>query len=355
MLDLSMIGRAVSPRRVSILYLLALVFVIFSIAIPDLFLSSVTMQSVASSQAVVGILALGALLPFAAGEFDITVGSNMALSVVLVSYLSVENPGIGMVGICVIAVLACTVVGIVNGLLIVKFGVNSFIATLATSQVLVAIALKTSENQQILADLPAGFIDAGRGRTFGVPNALYAALLIAVVMWYVLQWTKLGRHLFACGLNREAARLSGVRTEAIVIGAFVASGSIAGLAGVVYVAQIGTFTNSIGAPLLFPAFAAVFLGATQFNFRPNVWGTMIAIFTLALGVQGLQLSSSTGGFWITPLFNGLALVAAVVFSRRQVARTESQAGSAGAEPPDDAPPSEVSDISGRRVIEQIRT
>ena len=67
--------------------------------------------------------------------------------------------------------------------------------------------------------------------------------------------------------------------------------------------------------VLFPAFAAIFLGATQFNFRPNVWGTLLAIFTLALGVQGLQLSSSTGGYWITPLFNGLALLAAVVSAR----------------------------------------
>ena len=80
--DLSTIGRAVSPRRVSILYLLAFVFVDLQHRDPDLFLSSITMQGVASSEAVVGILALGALLPFAAGEFDITVGANMALSVV---------------------------------------------------------------------------------------------------------------------------------------------------------------------------------------------------------------------------------------------------------------------------------
>ena len=163
-------------------------------------------------------------------------------------------------------------------------------------------------------------MDLGQGRSIGVPNGLYVTIGLALVVWYVLQWTKVGRHLYASGFNREAARLSGVRTERVVVGSFVAAGAIAGVAGVVFVAQVGTFSNAIGMPFLFPAYAAVFLGATQFNLRPNVWGTLIAIFTLALGVQGLQLSSSGSGFWITPLFNGIALVAAVMLSRRQSVR-----------------------------------
>ena len=351
--DLSSIARMVSPRRVSILYLLAFVVIVFSITIPDLFLSSVTMQSVASSQAVVGIVALAALLPFIAGEFDITVGINMATSVVIVTYLSVSHPDIGTVKSCLIAVLCCTVVGLVNGLVVVKLGVNSFITTLATSQVLAAIALYLSENSTVLAVLPEGMVSFGRGRNFGVPNPLFCTLALAIVLWYILQWTKLGRHLYATGLNREAARLSGVRTERIVIGSFIASGFLAGCAGLVYVAQVGTFTNSIGAPLLFPAFAAIFLGATQFNYRPNVWGTLIAIFTLALGVQGLQLSSSSGGYWITPLFNGLALLAAVVFSKRQAVQVAKQEGGADDVPADGPPLDPVT--SETRVVKTTRS
>ncbi|WP_198144208.1 ABC transporter permease [Parafrankia sp. EUN1f] len=307
------------------MYLLVVIFAVFSITIPDLFLSSITLQSVASSQAVVGILAVGALLPFVAGEFDITVGSNMALSVIIITSLSNSHPGVGVIPMCLIAVLVCGFVGLCNGLLVGRFGINSFIATLATSQVIVAVALKISNNQQVLASLPHAFMNLGQGRSLGLPNGVFVALGLALVVWYILQFTKLGRHLYAAGFNREAARLSGVRTRPVVIGSFVASGLIAGVAGVVYVGQVGTFSNSIGAPLLFPAFAAVFLGATQFNFRPNVWGTLLAIFTLALGVQGLQLSSSSGGFWITPLFNGVALVAAVMFSRQQGIRQAQRA------------------------------
>ena len=83
----------------------------------------------------------------------------------------------------------------------------------------------------------------------------------------------------------------------------------------------------LGPPLLFPAFAAVFLGATQFNFRPNVWGTLLAIFTLALGVQGLQLASTSGQYWISSMFNGVALLIAVVFSRRQHSPRRKRGGS----------------------------
>jgi len=327
MIDVPALRSALSPRRTSVLYLLALIFVVFSITIPDLFLSPITMQSVARSQAVVGILALGALLPFVVGEFDISIGANMAVSVIVIAHLSNENPGLGILGMCLIAVTVCGLVGVANGLLVGRFGINSFIATLATSQILAAAALYLSNNEQILAALPQGFMDVGQGRTLSVPNGLFGTILLGIVIWYVLRFTKLGRHLYAAGFNREAARLSGVRTELLVVSSFAASGVIAGLAGVVFIGQVGTFSNAIGAPLLFPAYAAVFLGATQFSFRPNVWGTLISIFTLALGVQGLQLWSAVGAFWITPLFNGVALVAAVMFSRRlSVRRATGRAG-----------------------------
>ena len=103
----------------------------------------------------------------------------------------------------------------------------------------------------------------------------------------------------------------------MVWGSLVASAVIAAIAGIIYGAKIGTFSNSFGQPLLFPAFAAVFLGSTQIRSRPNVWGTILAVYTLAFGVKGLQLAFSGGVYWITPLFNGVALVLAVALASRQ--------------------------------------
>jgi ribose transport system permease protein len=314
------------------------IVVLFGILTPDLFLSSVTMQAVGSSQAIVLLIALAAMLPLIAGEFDITIGVNMALSLAIVCWQSVEHPERNLVVVCVVAVVVSGLAGLVNGLLVVKLKVSSFIATLAMSQVLAAIAVKISENAQIRADLPQGFSDFGQDRLLGVPLPMLVAIAVGVVLWYVLEWTKLGRQLFAVGMNREAARLSGVRTDGLVIGSFVASGLISGASGVLYASQIGVFSNSIGMPLLFPAFAAIFLGATQFTGRPNVWGTFFAIITLALGVQGLQLTLTEGGYWITPLFNGVALLLAVIFSVRQKVVAEKVATA-----PVDAPPADGGD------------
>ena len=102
---------------------------------------------------------------------------------------------------------------------------------------------------------------------------------------------------------------------------------MAGLAGIIYGAKVGSFSNTFGPPLLFPAFAAVFFGSTQFKNRANVWGTIAAVYTLAFGVKGLQLAFSGGVYWITPLFNGLALLVAVAFASRRTIPTAAPQGS----------------------------
>ena len=193
------------------------------------------------------------------------------------------------------------------------------VITLGMSQVLAAATLFVSGNKQITGVLSPTFLKFGRNDIFGVPVVVYYLAALALLVWYVLEWTPLGRHLFATGANGEAARLSGVRTDRLVWGSLVASGVMAGIAGVVYGAKIGSFSNSFGPPLLFPAFAAVFFGATQFKSRPNVWGTVLAVYTLAFGVKGLQLAFSSGVYWITPLFNGVALVVAVALASRKIA------------------------------------
>jgi ribose transport system permease protein len=155
----------------------------------------------------------------------------------------------------------------------------------------------------------------------GIPIVVYYLVGLALIVWYVMEATPLGRHLFATGANPEAARLSGVPTGRLVWGSLVASAVVAGIGGIVYGAKIGSFSNTFGPPLLFPAFAAVFLGSTQFKSRANVWGTILAVYTLAFGVKGLQLAFAGGVYWITPLFNGLALIIAVAVASRRVAAT----------------------------------
>src|SRR3954454_2509804 len=201
-------------------------------------------------------------------------------------------------------------------MVVVRFRVDSFIATLGMSQILAAATLYISANKQIVGVLSPTFLEFGRKEVLGIPVVVYYLVALALIIWYVLELTPLGRHMFATGANPEAARLSGVRTDRMVWGSLVTSAVISGIAGLVFGAEVGSFSNSFGPPLLFPAFAAVFFGATQIKRRPNVWGALLAVYTLAFGVKGLQLAFQDGVYWITPTFNGLALLVAVSLATR---------------------------------------
>jgi ribose transport system permease protein len=132
------------------------------------------------------------------------------------------------------------------------------------------------------------------------------------VLWWLTAHTPIGRYLYAIGGNTEAARLSGVRIERYTTFTFLTSAAVAGLAGVMFSSLNGPSLN-FGGTLLLPAFAAAFLGSTQLTpGRFNVWGTLLAIYVLAIGVQGLQLVS--GASWLSDMFNGCALIIAVALS-----------------------------------------
>ena len=305
------------PRRISAVYLWLLFFVIFSAINPDTFPTSATFRLVFSEGAVTCMLALAFLVPLAANTYDLSIGAVMSLSLSLCIWFNLHT-GLPAAAGAAIAVFACMLAGAVSGFIVVRLRVNSFIATLGMSQVLLAAALFISSNRQLIATFPDGYANLGLNEVAGVPLVLVYLLALAIVLWFVLEHTPVGRYLFATGGNEQAARLSGVRTDRAIWGSLIASGAIAGLAGVVLSMRSGIFSSSIGPGYLFPAVAAVFLGASQFQQRPNVWGTLIAYFALAFGIQGLALSSSSGAVWSQPLFEGVALIIAVAFASRPV-------------------------------------
>jgi ribose transport system permease protein len=305
--------RTLDPRRISAVYLWVGFVVVFGLLKPDVYLTKVTIQLIFSDGAVTCVLALAFLVPLIAGAYDLSIGALMALSVAIGVYLQVHTsipPAAG----AAIAVVTCAAVGAVSGFVIVRLKVNSFIATLGVSQILLAAVLLISSNRQLVADFPASWSNLGQNTVAGVPLIDVYLVVLALVLWYVLEHTRVGRYLFATGGNAEASRLSGVATDRLVWGALIASGAIAGLAGVLYNMRVGQFDSSVGPGYLFPAVAAVFLGASQLSQRPNVWGTLIAYFALAFGIQGLALTSSSAAVWSQPLFQGVALIAAVALT-----------------------------------------
>jgi ribose transport system permease protein len=308
-----------SIRRISAVYLWVGFLILFGILAPDTFLTETTFLVVFGEGVITCLLALAFLIPLTAGIYDLSIGGVMALSLALSVYLSIHT-GLPPELAALVAVAACSLVGFVSGFIVVRLKVNSFIGTLGVSQVLLAICLLISGNKQIVGEFPESWSQLGNGKILGIPNVDFYLLGIALVLWYVLEFTRVGRYIFATGGNPEAARLSGVKTDRLIWGTLVASATVAGLAGVVYSMRAGIFTATTGPGYLFPAVAAVFLGASQLSQRPNVWGTLIAYFALAFGVQGLLLAVSSAAVWSQPLFQGVALIVAVALAARPVSK-----------------------------------
>ncbi|WCB91787.1 D-allose transport system permease protein AlsC [Baekduia alba] len=300
--------RALSFRNVSALYVFVVVFVVFSLWIPQTFLDVDVWRTLLDANAITALVAVGLVLPLAAGSFNLAIGAEVGLGAILVAWL-LSNRG-SPIGVSIaVTLVAGAAVGALNGLLIVKARIDSFIATMGMSSILLALIAWISDSQQILG-LSSSFQSMARSEVLGITLPVYILLAVALGVWYVLERTPAGRRVYATGGNAEAARLAGVRTSSVVLVSLVACGVITALAGILTSSRIAAGDPTIGPPLLLPAFAAAFLGSTQFRRgRFNVWGTVVAVYVLATGIKGLQLAGAP--VWIPDLFNGVALLAAV--------------------------------------------
>ena len=312
-----------SFRNISAVYLFVVLFVIFALWLPETFLTAGTWRSLLATQAVTCLVAVGLVVPLAAGVFDLAVGSQVGLGAVFAAYLLVRLGLPGPVAI-VLTLLLGAAVGSIVAFLIVRARIVSFIATLGLSSVLLAATSWISGSQQIL-NVPAGFARIGTGQLFGIVYPVWIMLAVALLIWYVLEHTAVGRRVYATGGNIEAASLAGVRTGRVILAATMTSGVVSALAGLLVTAQLSTGDPTIGAGYLLPAIAAAVLGSTQLRGgRNNVWGTVIAAYVLATGVKGLQLAGAP--VWIPDLFNGVALLIAVGLATYQRAPTARMAG-----------------------------
>lgn len=318
------VGRASRRRpnlgldRFSGLYVWVAVIVLFALWIPDTFMTQGNFRIIAGDQAITAMLAIGLIVPLAAGVFDLSIAGIMGFSVAMVSYQlsqGVSTP------VAVVTTLLCgALIGAVNGFVVVKLKVDSFIATLGMSSILLAGTYWVTDGRQITEGFTDGFLDLGSRPFLGLPLPFFYMIAVAAVMYVVLEKTPLGRYFYATGGNRQAARLAGLRVERIMFGALMTSATIAAFTGVVLAAKLGTAAPDIGPSYLLPAFSAVFLGSTQIRAgRVNVLGTLIAIYLLATGVKGLQLAGAPS--FVNDLFNGLALIVAVALAARTARRT----------------------------------
>lgn len=282
----------------------------FTFLEPDTFPTHNNATAVFNTQAIVLIVALGTMVPLIAGEFDLSVGF-------VVGWGALESAKLMALGVdpvlaVVITLLSCLLIGMINGLMVVFFRINAFIATLGVGTVLSGFTLALADGT-VVNGVPASFVEFGRGELWGFNTPVFMAIGVVLVCLVVLDRLPVGRYLYAIGGGREAARLAGIKTTRLRLGAFAASAAIAGFAGIMQTATAGSATPEFGPSFLLPAFAACFLGATVIKpGRFNTLGTVIALLVLAVGIDGLQLMGAPA--WVGPVFNGSALLIAVGLS-----------------------------------------
>jgi ribose transport system permease protein len=332
--------------RFSVIYLFAAFVLIFGIWSPSEFLTATTFHAVASEQAVAGMIAIAVLIPLACGQFDLSVGGTANLTGIVAILLQTNlhwNVGLAVVASVVVGVLA----GAVNGFVVVKMRISSFIATLGMGSVLAAVLVIVTGSQQPPAVLNPAWGHLTQHTFLGLQIVVFYLLALAVIVWWFLAHTPIGRYMYATGGNAEAARLSGVHVDRWIWLSFILSGAISGLGGVFFTSLTGP-SLVFGSTLLLPAFAAAFLGSTQLHpGRFNVWGTFLAIYVLAAGVQGLELVS--GQQWLADMFNGVALILAVALSvnrQRRARGTASPTVREDAEPGDAGAPGDQAEQAG---------
>ncbi len=284
----------------------------FGHARPDTFFQWSNFTTIFGLNAVQLILAMSLLVPLTNGDLDLSVAEISGLTSVLVAWLNVNHHW--ALGPSILAGLGCGLAcGALNGWIIVHFDVNPFIITLATGSIFSGIAFWLP-NQLTVAGISTKLTDwTVIHHFFSIPVDFWYGVVIMLLMWYLLTFTAFGQRSLFVGQSRQVARLSGFRVGSIRFTAFVLSGLIASISGIVNDGVLGSATPGSG-NLLLSVYAAVFLGMTTIQpGRFNAIGTGVAVFFLAVGVNGMNLLGAQT--YVQSLFYGAILVVAVVASR----------------------------------------
>ncbi|GIQ68877.1 ABC transporter permease [Xylanibacillus composti] len=276
------------------------VFVFFSLT-EEHFLTYSNITDILRSIAIVTFIAIGVTISQIVDGFDLSVGSTASLATVVAAALMVwyEQP---LYIVLIVPVVLGACIGMLNSLLIVRIRIPDLLATLAMMYIIAGVQKTFTKgysiyNQMLMPNgdkAPGTFHDSflwiGQGKLWGIPFPVILLLVTVAVVHILLRYTRWGRQMYITGGNREAARLSGIKVNRVRLAAYVLSGSLAGFAGVLYAARVGSGQIDAGAPLLMESVAAVFVGYSVFGAgKPNVIGTFFGAVLIGILLNGLTM------------------------------------------------------------------
>jgi ribose transport system permease protein len=293
---------------------LVLLLIVFSALKPDVFPTSDNLIATVNQVAILGVIALGLTVPLVMGQFDLSIAGVATLAGYISTRWLVDLGAGGLVPVLLAVLAIAAGIGVINGYLVGYLRISAFIATLAMGQILNGVVLGYSESQTVLAGIPENFLIIGQNKIGPLPFPVIILAVVAVILWLFLERTEYGRHMYAIGSNREAARLSGVRVRRYALVALAISATAAAAGGMIVAANLGVGRpQGVGDTYLLDAFAAVFIGAA--TLRPGMFhilGTVVGVLLIGVISNGLSILN-VASYWQL-IIKGLLLLAAIFVS-----------------------------------------
>ncbi|HEX4767525.1 MAG TPA: ABC transporter permease [Lichenihabitans sp.] len=295
----------------TILALVAMV-IVFTILQPDTFATVDNVRNILNDMAIGAIVAAGLTIPLVGGDFDLSIGYVASFSGLLVVGLLSNSQWPIVLAVPVVMALG-TLIGLVNGLIVSKIGVNAFIATLGTGTVVVGLNYAYSGGIPLQLTHAMSFTDVALGRVWGIPHLVLAMALVLGLLWLMLNRTVQGQHIKAIGVSAESARRAGIGVDRSRIVAFAIAGFCAATGGILMASNLGSGQVAAGDGFMLTSFAAAFLGSAALREGQfHIVGTFIGILTVAVGNNGLAMIGAP--IFVQYLFSGTLLVVAVALS-----------------------------------------
>jgi ribose transport system permease protein len=284
------------------------------------FLMASNLLNIANQIAIIAIMAIGMTMVIITGGIDLSVGSLLALSAVTATLLirqftGAEDAGTaGMVLCCAAAILLCTLVGLGSGMFVATFALPPFIVTLSVMLLASGLARELAKDESIY-ELPGRFVWLGREASIaGLPNAVVLMVVLYLAAHILMSRMTLGRYIYAVGGNAQAARLSGVRVERILLFVYCVSGALAGLGGVIMASQLKSGSPIYGDKYEMYVIAAVVVGGASLSGgQGKIFGTLIGAFIIAVIQNGMNLTGVGSRSQLIVL--GAVILGAVLFDR----------------------------------------
>jgi rhamnose transport system permease protein len=314
------VNNLLRSREFSILLVLLAVIAAATIKTPSFLFSNNGWRDLLLTPSILLLLAVGQAVVIITRNVDLSVGSVLAITAYLTGRLFLDQPGLPIVAVVAAGVVVGGLLGLVNGLLVAFGRVPALVITLGTLYIYRGVVLTWAGSDRINAsDMPSSFLDLGTKTILSIPVLFIVAVVVLAVVGYYLYTARGGREMYAIGSDPEAAVLYGLNVRRRLLAAFVLSGALAGLAGVVYTARYGTVSSGAGTGMELEAVAAVVIGGVAiFGGSGTVWGAAIGAVLLVTINRALPILGIPD-FWQRAVV-GVLILGAIVLDRLLAAR-----------------------------------